>query len=109
MAAWVSFSKVQMSSAMVFSAAQVVLLFAKFSSSEFDIYRSRSFVNILNKIGPSIDLWGTSESKISKKLRVSFILKFCFRLSKVKESADSFFNERILESSLKNRKHASLQ
>ena len=45
-----------MSSAMVFSAAQVVLLFAKFSSSEFDIYRSRSFVNILNKIGPSIDL-----------------------------------------------------
>ena len=41
---------------MVFSAAQVVLLFAKFSSSEFDIYRSRSFVNILNKIGPSIDL-----------------------------------------------------
>ena len=41
---------------MVFSAAQVVLLFAKFNSSEFDIYRSRSFINILNKIGPNIDL-----------------------------------------------------
>lgn len=68
MVAWVSFSKMQMSSAMVFSAAQVVLLFAKFNSSEFDIYRSRSFINILNKIGPNIDLWGTSESVIHFKV-----------------------------------------
>ena len=40
---------------MVFSAALIVLSSAKLSSSEFDIQRRRLFINMLNKIGPSID------------------------------------------------------
>ena len=55
MAARLSFSKVLMSSSMVFLAALVVLSFTMLSSSEFDIQRRRLFIIILNKIGPSID------------------------------------------------------
>ena len=55
MAALLSFSKVLMSFSVVFLAAQIVLSFAELSSSEFDIQLERSFINILNKISPSID------------------------------------------------------
>ena len=53
-----------MGSLMVFSAAQIVLSYAKLNSSEFDIQRKRSFINILNKLSPSIDPLGTPEGKI---------------------------------------------
>ena len=52
-----------MSYSMVFSATLIVLSSAKLISSEFDIQR-RSFINMLNKIGPSIDPSGNPESKI---------------------------------------------
>ena len=41
---------------MIFSAAQIVLSFAKLSSSVFHIQRKMSFINILNKVSPGIDL-----------------------------------------------------
>ena len=44
-----------MSYSMVFSAALIVLSSANLSRSEFDIQRRRSFINMLNRIGPSID------------------------------------------------------
>ena len=45
-----------MSSSMIFSAAQIVLSIAKLNSSVFHIQRKMPFINMLNKIGPSIDL-----------------------------------------------------
>ena len=53
---------------MVFSSAMIVLLSAKLSSSEIDIQRRTSFINMLNKVGPSIDPRGTSESNTWKIL-----------------------------------------
>ena len=55
---------------------------AVLSSSVLDIQRKRSFINILNKIGPSTGPWGISECKIWKILWVSFIPTFCFPLFK---------------------------
>ena len=49
---------------MVFSAPLIGLSSVNLGSSEFDIQRKRPFINILNKIGPSIDPWGTLKSKI---------------------------------------------
>ena len=82
MVVWLFFSKVLMSSLMVFSAVEIVLSSPKMSSSEFDIQRKRSFMNILIKIGPSIvPLYYSMvlvppESKIWNILWVLFTLMF---------------------------------
>ena len=49
---------------MVFSATLIVLLSGKLSISDFDFQKNKSFVGVLNNIGPSMDPWRIVNSNI---------------------------------------------
>ena len=77
-----SFSKVIGSASFSFEIEEIVLSSAKLYISEFSGVVSRSFRNILNKIGPKMEPCGTTEISNWKVLRISSILTFCFHLFK---------------------------
>ena len=57
-AAWLSFSKVKIGFFIVFLAALIVPLPAKFNKFVFDIQKYQSLINMWSKIGLSIESWG---------------------------------------------------
>ena len=54
----------------------IVLSSAKFCNSKLLVLISRSFIKILNRMGPNIDPRGTPDKRITKILHVLFILTF---------------------------------
>ena len=69
--------------------AQIVSSSAKLGRSEFDIQKERLFINILNIIGPSVDLRGTPGSKIQKILLLLFIYFLLFKCEQKNTTKDS--------------------
>ena len=75
-AAWLSVSSVEIRFSMVLSAALIMLSSAKFNSYVFVIQRYRSFINILERSGPSIKAWRTLDKSTWNTLSIvnSYIL-----------------------------------
>ena len=72
------FSSTLMSCSILFLAAYIVLSSAKFASSSSLITKDKSFIKIVNKIGPNIDPCGIPSKSIWKTHLVLFIFTPCF-------------------------------
>ena len=77
-AAWLSYSKLEISFSIVFSAALIVLSPEKFNKSVFDAQRYKSLICILNKSDPGIEPWKTPNNRILKRLLYCLSQHFVF-------------------------------
>ena len=60
----------------------MVLSSAKLCKSDFFSHKNKSFIKMLNRIGPSTDPCGTHETVVLKELDILLIFTLCFRCFK---------------------------
>ena len=73
-----SFSSVRRRSFRFLQVTTMVLSSAKLYKSDFFRHKNKSFIKMLNRIGPSIEPCGTLESTVLKKLDILSISTLCF-------------------------------
>ena len=73
-----SFSSVWRRSFKLFEVTEMVLSSAKFCKSDSASHKNKSFIKILNRIGPITGPCGTPESVTLKQLDILLIFKLCF-------------------------------